>query len=122
MLGSNYFLVCYSMGLDLNFTPEQIQRIETDANSADTQDLSALATAPQSQALENTRKGKFREVMTSEVHFKKSPVQTDGFYDVICNYCGQVYQMGNQRGTRLLKHHWTKACKKRSNKHKPDKL
>jgi hypothetical protein len=53
MLGSNYFLVCYSMGLDLNFTPEKIQRIETDANNADTQDLGALATAPQGQALES---------------------------------------------------------------------
>jgi BED zinc finger len=62
--------------------------------------------------------------MTSEVwqHFKKCPVQTDGFYDAICNYCGQIYQMENQRDTGSLKHHCTKACKKKSNKHKPDKL
>jgi hypothetical protein len=73
MFGSNYFLVCYSMGLDLNFTHEQIQRIETDANNADTQDLGALANAlanvfetdannADTQALENTRKRKFRGV------------------------------------------------------------
>jgi hypothetical protein len=35
MLGSNYFLVYYSMGLDPNFTSGEIQRIETDANNAD---------------------------------------------------------------------------------------
>jgi hypothetical protein len=69
MFGSNYFLVCYSMGLDLNFTHEQIQRIETDANNADTQDLGALANVfetdannADTQALENTRKRKFRGV------------------------------------------------------------
>jgi hypothetical protein len=65
------------MGLDPNFIPEKIQRIKIDANIADTQDPSVLATAPQGQAPENTRKRKFREVMTSEVwkHFKKGPVQ-----------------------------------------------
>jgi hypothetical protein len=60
------------MELDPNFIPEKIQRIKIDANNTDIQDSAALATAPQGQAPENTRKRKFREVMTSEVwqHFK----------------------------------------------------
>jgi hypothetical protein len=33
------------MGLDLNFIPGEIQRIEIDANNTDTQDPGALATA-----------------------------------------------------------------------------
>jgi hypothetical protein len=88
MLGSTGFLVYYSMRLDLNFTHGKIHRIEIDANNADTQDPDALTTAPQGQAPENTRKRKFREVMTSNVwqHFKKGPIQTDDFYDTICNY------------------------------------
>jgi len=61
MLGKNYFDVYYSMGLDSNFTSEEIQRIKTDANNADTQDLDALANAPQGQTLKNTRKRKFRK-------------------------------------------------------------
>jgi hypothetical protein len=51
------------MRLDPNFTYGEIQRIEIDANIADTQDPGA----PQDQAPENTRKRNFREVMTSEV-------------------------------------------------------
>jgi BED zinc finger len=112
------------MRLDSNFTLEEIQRIEIDANIAGTQDHGAPATAPQGQAPENTRKRKFREIMSSKVwqHFKRNPVQTDSFYDPICNYCGQVYQMRNQKDTGSLKHHFTKACKKRPNKYKHDKL
>jgi BED zinc finger len=63
-----------------------------------------------------------RENLEVWQHFKKGIVQTDGFYDAICNYCGQVYQMGNQRGTGSLKHHWTKTYMKRLNKCKLDKL
>jgi hypothetical protein len=67
MLGSTGFLVYYSMRLDLNFTHGKIHRIEIDADNADTQNLGALTTAPQGQAPENTRKRKFREVMSSKV-------------------------------------------------------
>ncbi|KAJ1703738.1 hypothetical protein LUZ63_003517 [Rhynchospora breviuscula] len=63
--------------------------------------------------------------MTADVwkHFTKGVVQDDGSYDAVCNYCGVVYTMGNQKGTGSLRHHYTKGCKNRPNKRsKPDKL
>jgi BED zinc finger len=112
-------IIClpYSMGLDPNYAPDEIQRIITDA---------PIATAPQDQVPEPTRKRKTREKMTSEAwkYFKKDPTGPDGFYDATCIYCGKVYQIGNSRSTGSLKHHAEKGCKKLSSlkKHKPDAL
>jgi hypothetical protein len=61
-------IVClpYSLGLDPNYAPDEIQRIITDAPIAKTQDIGAVATASQDQVHEPTRKRKIREKMTSE--------------------------------------------------------
>jgi hypothetical protein len=121
-------IVClpYSMGLDSNYAPDEIQRIITDASIAETQDIGAVATAPQDQVPEPTRKRKTREKMTSKAwkYFKKGPTRPDGFYDATYIYCGKVYEMGNSRSTGSLKHPVEKGCKKRSSlkKHKPDAL
>ncbi|KAJ1688808.1 hypothetical protein LUZ63_012963 [Rhynchospora breviuscula] len=111
------------MGLHPDLTPEQIETIEIDAHNTDnpvTQGPGALGTAP-----EGSKKRRYREVMTADVwkHFTKGVVQDDGSYDAVCNYCGVVYTMGNQKGTGSLRHHYTKGCKNRPNKRsKPDKL
>jgi hypothetical protein len=61
-------IIClpYSMGLDPNYAPDEIQRIITDAPIVETQDIGAVATAPRDQVSEPTRKRKTREKMTSE--------------------------------------------------------
>jgi hypothetical protein len=54
------------MGLDPNYAPDEIQRIITDAFIAETQDIGAVATTPQDQVPEHTRKRKTREKKTFE--------------------------------------------------------
>jgi hypothetical protein len=121
-------IVClpYRMGLDPNYAPDEIQRIITDASIAETQDIGAVATAPQDQVPEHTRKRKTREKKIFETwkYFKKGPTGPDGFFDTTCIYCGNVYQMGNSTSTDSLKHHAEKSCKKLPSlkKHKPNAL
>ncbi|KAJ1699071.1 hypothetical protein LUZ63_007583 [Rhynchospora breviuscula] len=105
------------MGLHPGLTGDQIERIVHEANAQDPQG------APQGENIEAhaaeggvqiTKKRNVREKMTAMVwkHFTKGPVQDDGSYDAVCNYCGQVYPMGNQRGTGSLNHHIKSGCKK----------
>jgi BED zinc finger len=116
----------YSMGLDPNYASDEIQRIIIDAPIAETQDIGAVATVPQDQVPEHTRKRKTREKMTSDAwkYFKKIPTGPDEFYDATCIYCGKVYQMGNSRSIGSLKHRAEKGCKKLPSlkKHKPGAL
>ena len=44
-------------------------------------------------------------------HFNQGEVREDGSYDAICKYCGQKYEMGNQKSTSSMKGH-IKVCKK----------
>jgi hypothetical protein len=108
-------------GLDPLYTPEEIQKVQDDANAAD-----AAANAADAHPSEPVRKRKCRDNMLSSVwdHFKKGDVQADGFYDATCLYCSKIYQMGNQKSTSSLRHHFQKGCRKvpASKRHKPDAL
>ncbi|KAJ4745940.1 Zinc finger BED domain-containing protein DAYSLEEPER [Rhynchospora pubera] len=121
-------------GLDPNYTPEEIQRIEVQARAADgdtqaTADTQVPQTqAPQTQVpeIETTKKRKRREKTTSKFwqYFTRGETREDGFYDATCKFCGHVYEMGNQRGTGSLMHHFKKSCEKvpKSLRKKPDAL
>jgi hypothetical protein len=54
------------MGLDPNYAPDEIQRIETNAPITNTQDPGVITTVPQDQVPEPTRKRKTREKMIYE--------------------------------------------------------
>ncbi|KAJ1688578.1 hypothetical protein LUZ63_019968 [Rhynchospora breviuscula] len=122
-----------SFGLDPNYTPEEIQRIQTEAIQADggvpdgdTQDRPADTQVPETQVPQSTKKRKQREKMISKYwqYFTKGETREDGFYDAKCNFCGHIYDMGNGRGTGSLMHHFEKACKKvpKSMRQKPNAL
>ncbi|KAJ1685814.1 hypothetical protein LUZ63_017204 [Rhynchospora breviuscula] len=111
------------MGLHPDLTGEQMQRMRDETPEGEPQGEGA----PQAQGegeVEAPKKRKFRENMKAEVwnHFTKGATRDDGSYDAVCKYCGIAYQMGNQRGTGSLRHHYHKACKKRPDKKKSHKL
>ncbi|KAJ1700978.1 hypothetical protein LUZ63_000757 [Rhynchospora breviuscula] len=111
------------MGLHPDLTGEQMQRMRDETPEGEPQGEGA----PQAQGegeVEAPKKRKFRENMKAEVwnHFTKGATKDDGSYDAVCKYCGIVYQMGNQRSTGSLRHHYHKACKKRPDKKKSHKL
>ncbi|KAJ3701644.1 hypothetical protein LUZ61_005349 [Rhynchospora tenuis] len=89
------------MGLHPDLTGEQIQRVVDDANAQGPQAAPQGDNAAAEGAPRNTRKRRYKQNMTAEAwkHFKKGEVLDDGSYDAICKYCGEVYEMGNQRGT-----------------------
>ncbi|KAJ3687309.1 hypothetical protein LUZ61_016473 [Rhynchospora tenuis] len=94
---------------------EQVQSIVDDANAQG---------APQDAPVQNNKKRKLKRNVKSEVwkHFKKGTTQDDGSYDATCNYCGEVYPMGNSRGTGSLHHHIDKGCDKVPERHKRTRL
>ncbi|KAJ1697422.1 hypothetical protein LUZ63_005934 [Rhynchospora breviuscula] len=111
------------MGLHPDLTGEQMQRMRDATPEGEPQGEGA----PQAQGegeVEAPKKRKFRKNMKAEVwnHFTKGATRDDGSYDAVCKYCGIAYQMGNQRGTGSLRHHYHKACKKRPDKKKSHKL
>ncbi|KAJ3706952.1 hypothetical protein LUZ61_010657 [Rhynchospora tenuis] len=105
----------YNMGLHPDLTNEQVQSIVDDANAQG---------APQDAPVQNNKKRKLKRNVKSEVwkHFKKGTTQDDGSYDATCNYCGEVYPMGNSRGTGSLHHHIDKGCDKVPERHKRTRL
>jgi hypothetical protein len=54
------------MGLDPNYAPDEIQRIETNVPITNTQDHGVITTVPQDQVPEPTKKRKTREKMIYE--------------------------------------------------------
>ncbi|KAJ3708583.1 hypothetical protein LUZ61_012288 [Rhynchospora tenuis] len=88
-----------NMGLHPDLTNEQVQSIVDEANAqneANAQGAPQEASAP----VQTTKKRRYRRNMTAEAwkHFSKGTTQDDGSYDATCNYCGEVFPMGNQRG------------------------
>ena len=115
------------MGLDPNYTPEQIQRIQMQ----DDPQPGAVEPTPQPQVPDSQPqvpdsqiKKRTRQNLRAPVwkHFNRGEIKADGTYDAICKYCDETYEMGNQRGTNSMKHHLTKGCKKipASVRRKPD--
>ncbi|KAJ1690975.1 hypothetical protein LUZ63_015130 [Rhynchospora breviuscula] len=93
------------MGAGLNLeTPEEIERIQNEAQAKDSQPQPVEPT---------TNKKKGREVSAPVwAHFKKGEKQEDGSYTATCIYCGHVYDMGNQKGTGNMTNHIARGCKK----------
>ncbi|KAJ1691138.1 hypothetical protein LUZ63_015293 [Rhynchospora breviuscula] len=114
-----------SFGLDPNYTPEEIQRIENEARQADGETQVPETQVPDPDP-ESTKKRKKREKMTSKYwqYFTRGEPKEDGFYEAKCKFCGHIYDMGNGRGTGSLMHHFKKSCKKvpKSLRHKPNAL
>ncbi|KAJ1688149.1 hypothetical protein LUZ63_019539 [Rhynchospora breviuscula] len=101
-------------------TQEEIQRIEIQADPTyEPDDEAAAAAAVGGEAAaacgeeENPTKKKIRKT-TSDVwkHFTRGPVQPNGSYYGICNYCGEKYLQGQQRGTSSMRNHIDKKCNK----------
>ncbi|KAJ1691751.1 hypothetical protein LUZ63_015906 [Rhynchospora breviuscula] len=116
-----------SFGLDPNYTPEEIQRIENEARQADGETQVPETQVPDPDPdPESTKKRKKREKMTSKYwqYFTRGEPKEDGFYEAKCKFCGHIYDMGNGRGTGSLMHHFKKSCKKvpKSLRHKPNAL
>ncbi|KAJ1696371.1 hypothetical protein LUZ63_004883 [Rhynchospora breviuscula] len=96
--------------LDPTYTPEEIERIQNDATNAD----NAANIVTQDPPAANKKKRKFVKDLKAEVwkYFTKGVEQDDGSYTAVCNYCGEIYKMGNSRGTGSLRHHYKSGCKK----------
>ncbi|KAJ3705867.1 hypothetical protein LUZ61_009572 [Rhynchospora tenuis] len=115
------------MGLHPDLTADHIRAIEDDAN-AKAQDPEGAPQAQGENAAEGdvpiTKKRKSKGKRTAEAwkHFTKGEDQDDGSYDATCKYCGEVYLMGNQRGTGSLNHHIKKGCEKIPTRFKRTKL
>ncbi|KAJ3687116.1 hypothetical protein LUZ61_016280 [Rhynchospora tenuis] len=90
--------------------PEDIERIQNDAINAD----NVANDVTQAPPAANKKKRKFNKDLKAEVwkYFTKGVEQDDGSYTAVCNYCEEVYQMGNSRGTGSLRHHYRSGCKK----------
>ncbi|KAJ4768973.1 Zinc finger BED domain-containing protein DAYSLEEPER [Rhynchospora pubera] len=102
-------------------TQEEIERIQIQADPTyepDDEATPAAATGGEAAAAatvggeENPTK-KTRKT-TSDVwkHFTRGPVQSNGSYYGTCNYCGEKYLQGQQRGTSSMRNHIDKKCKK----------
>ncbi|KAJ3707570.1 hypothetical protein LUZ61_011275 [Rhynchospora tenuis] len=96
--------------LDPTYTPEDVERIQNDAINAD----NVANDVTQAPPAANKKKRKFNKDLKAEVwkYFTKGVEQDDGSYTAVCNYCEEVYQMGNSRGTGSLRHHYRSGCKK----------
>lgn len=98
-------------------SPEEIQRIEIDADGD---------ASPQPADQQTGTKRKLGECLKAPVwkHFIQGVVQKNKSYSATCKYCGKVYPMGNQKGTGNMTSHIDKGCKKipASIRHKPDAL
>ncbi|KAJ1696563.1 hypothetical protein LUZ63_005075 [Rhynchospora breviuscula] len=107
-------------------TQEEIQRIEIQADPTYEPDDEAAAGGEAAAAAAvggeaaaacgeeaNPTKKKTRKT-TSDVwkHFTRGPVQPNGSYYGICNYCGEKYLQGQQRGTSSMRNHIDKKCNK----------
>ncbi|KAJ4731091.1 hypothetical protein LUZ62_012288, partial [Rhynchospora pubera] len=118
------------MGPGLNFeTPEEIRRIELEADGRQADGPQADVPQGETPAPEEATKKKRKpreDIHTSDVwaHFKRGPKGADGFLTATCNYCGMKYKQGNRRSTSCLWHHFNKGCKEvpRSKRLKPDTL
>ncbi|KAJ1693550.1 hypothetical protein LUZ63_010248 [Rhynchospora breviuscula] len=124
-----------SFGLDPNYTPEEIQRVENEARQADGDTQVPQTQVPQTQIPqtegpqpdpESNKKRKKRERMTSKYwqYFIRGEPKEDDFYEAKCKFCGHIYDMGNGRGTGSLMHHFKKSCQKvpKAMRHKPNAL
>lgn len=114
------------MGLDPLYTPDQIERIQQQADPGAVP-TGAVPPAPDGPVPVGTQpKKRNREKMTSIYwkHFTKGIRRADNSYDATCIYCGKVYPMGKQKGTGSLRNHINKSCKKvpHTVRHKPDAL
>ncbi|KAJ1692066.1 hypothetical protein LUZ63_008764 [Rhynchospora breviuscula] len=107
-------------------TQEEIQRIEIQADPTYEPDdeaatggeaAAAAAVSVEPAAAcgeeENPTKKKTRKT-TNDVwkHFTRGSVQPNGSYYGICNYCGEKYLQGQQRGTSSMRNHIDKKCNK----------
>ena len=100
------------MGLDPNYTPEQIQRIQM---QDDPQPDVVQHTPPVTQvegADPQEPVGKVTKLRAPVwKHFNRGEVRADGTYDATCKYCkNATFKMGKQRGTNSMRHHLKKGC------------
>ncbi|KAJ4769470.1 Zinc finger BED domain-containing protein DAYSLEEPER [Rhynchospora pubera] len=121
---ADVFAVCISMGIGIHGeTQEEIERIQIQADPTyepDDEATPAAATGGEAAAAAAAAVGgeenptKKTRKTTSDVwkHFTRGPVQSNGSYYGTCNYCGEKYLQGQQRGTSSMRNHIDKKCKK----------
>ncbi|KAJ4818878.1 Zinc finger BED domain-containing protein DAYSLEEPER [Rhynchospora pubera] len=105
------------MGLHPDLTSEQMQRILREGQGEG---------APQAEgegAPQAPKKRKFNVNLKAEAwkHFIRGVTKEDDSYTATCKYCGIVYDMGNQKGTGSLRHHYLKSCQKKPTRKNADK-
>ncbi|KAJ4820176.1 Zinc finger BED domain-containing protein DAYSLEEPER [Rhynchospora pubera] len=105
------------MGLHPDLTGEQMQRIMREGQGEG---------APQAEgegAPQAPKKRKYNVNLKAEAwkHFIRGVTKEDGSYTATCKYCGIVYDMGNQKGTGSLRHHYLKSCQKKPTRKNADK-
>ena len=102
------------MGLDPNYTPEQIQRIQTqeDPRPGVVGAGAAGESTPPPEA-DPQNKAKTLQKLRAPVwkHFVRGETKADDTYDATCKYCKNAkFEMGKQRGTNSMRHHLKKGC------------
>ncbi|KAJ4793984.1 Zinc finger BED domain-containing protein DAYSLEEPER [Rhynchospora pubera] len=113
------------MGLHPDLTGEQMQRIMRGGQGEGAPQAEGEG-APQAEgegAPQAPKKRKYNVNLKAEAwkHFIRGVTKEDGSYTATCKYCGIVYDMGNQKGTGSLRHHYLKSCQKKPTRKNADK-